>query len=155
MNNFEQLLDEAYREGAHVYERYRFKSSSKGMNVGNKICLSDKLQNSAERASILAEELGHYHTGAGKIIEQSTVSHRKQELRGRLWGYNRLIGLGGIIDAYNKGCTSRHETAEFLDIPEEYLAEALEYYRGKYGKRAVVDNYIVYFEPHIGVLELI
>lgn len=154
MNNFEQLLDEAVRNGVRVYEQHRFKSNCKGMNVGNKICLSDKLQSDAERASILAEELGHYHTATGLIIEQTSVSQRKQELRGRLWGYDRLIGLRGIISAHKKGCRSFHDTAEFLDVPEEYLAEALGFYRSKFGKSTIVDHYVVCFEPYLEVFEL-
>lgn len=155
MNKYEKLLNEATNDGVKVIENFNFKSGCRGMIRGNKIALSRKIPTRAEKAAILAEELGHYHTAEGRLIEQSSVFQRKRELYGRSWGYNRLIGLRGLIAAYNDGCKSRHEIAEYLDVPEWYLADALEYYRGKHGKRAIVDNYVVYFEPYIGVLELI
>ena len=43
----------------------------------------------------MAEELGHYYTGVGDILDQSSVSNRKQELCGRVYAYNKLIGLAG------------------------------------------------------------
>ena len=75
-------------------------------------------------------------------------------MRGRIYAYNKLIGLMGIIDAYKNNCQNLSESAEYLDVTEEFMEEALQYYRGKYGKYVTVDNYIVYFEPYIGVFEL-
>lgn len=37
--------------------------------------------------------------------------------------------------------------AEYLDATEEYLKEAMQCYHSKYGVYAVVDNYVIYFEP--------
>lgn len=37
----------------------------------------------AEKACVLAEELGHHYTAVGDIIDQSYYSNRKQELRGK------------------------------------------------------------------------
>ena len=73
--------------------------------------------------------------------------NRKQEYRARFYGYNLKIGLTGLIRAYEAGCRSFFEMAEFLDATEEYLKEAIQCYKSKYGICAVVDNYIIYFEP--------
>ena len=35
--------------------------------------------------------------------------------------------------------------AEYLDVTEDYLEEALACYRSKYGVYTVVDNYAIYF----------
>jgi len=48
-----------------------------------------------------------------------------------------------------------HELAEHLDVTEEFLKEALDKYRSKYGCYATVDNYVIYFEPCIGVMEML
>ena len=69
----------------------------------------------------------------------------------RLWGYNRLIGLRGIIHAFEHHCQNRYEMAEYLDVTEDYLEEALACYRSKYGVYTVVDNYAIYFIPNIAV----
>ncbi len=83
------------------------------------------------------------------------MSDRKQELRARAWAYNRLIGLNGIVNSYKHGCCSLLETAEYLEVTEEFLLEALQYYKGKYGRYVTIDNYAIYFEPTLGVLELV
>lgn len=108
-----------------------------------------------QKKCVLAEELGHFHLNTGDILDQSSTSNRKQEYKARLWAYNKLIGLSGIVSAYKAGCRSATDVAEHLDVTEEFLNEALSCYRQKYGVCAKIDNYIIYFEPAVSVLELI
>lgn len=103
----------------------------------------------------MAEELGHYYTGYGNILDQSSASNRKQELHGRVYAYNKLVGLMGIINAYKNHCMSISESAEYLEVTEDFLQDALSYYKNKYGKCATIDNYVIFFEPNIAVLEVI
>ena len=70
----------------------------------------------------------------------------------RIWAYNRLIGLEGIIRAYKAGCRNRYEMADLLDVTEEMLTDALEHYREKYGVCVTCGKYVIYFEP-LGVME--
>lgn len=60
----------------------------------------------------------------------------------------------GIVAAHKHHCQSLSESAEYLDVTEEFLADALNYYKAKYGKSARINNYVIYFEPYLGVLEL-
>ena len=108
-----------------------------------------------EKGCVLAEELGHYYTTSGNILDQNIASNRKQEQLARLWSYNKLIGLRGIINAYNAGCTNKYEIAEFLNVTVEFLEEAIKKYTDKYGVCTMLDNYIIYFIPYLGVMETI
>lgn len=153
MTIYEELLEEASNNGLVVREKAL--SSSDGLIYKNRIAISDRLETSAEKACVLAEEIGHYHTAVGDIVDLQNIENLKQEQKGRLHGYNRMIGLRGIIDAFNAGCQSRHEIAEFLEVTEEYLQEAIDCYTGKYGEYATLDNYIIYFIPYLGVMEMI
>lgn len=65
-----------------------------------------------------------------------------------------LIGLLGIVNSYKAGCRTAHEIFDYLNVTEEFLAATLERYRQKYSPYTTVDNYIVYFEPYIAVLEI-
>lgn len=76
-------------------------------------------------------------------------------MKARIWAYNKLIGLVGIIDSFKNHYQSISESAEYLDVTEEFLNDALSYYKGKYGISVTVDNYVIYFEPSLGVLELV
>ena len=127
---------------------------SKGRIKGNWIAIKNDLTE-REKKCVMAEELGHFYTGNGDILDQSSVSNRKQELQGRVWAYNKLIGLRGIISANQAGCKNIFETADYLGVTEEFLREAIQCYHNKYGQYTFCDNYIIYFEPFIAVLEFI
>ena len=153
MTTYERLASSSDAEGVTIYDR-KFRSPRiKGLYCDGNIAVSDNLN--TEKACVLSEELGHYHTTEGIILEMSDDSNRKQELRARLWGYNKLIGLHGIISCYKTGCQTAYDMAEHLGVTEEFLLEALQCYRNKYGVCIKFDNYVIYFEPRLSVLELI
>ena len=111
MNPYEELLEEAHEEGLIVKEKDL--QSSDGRIKGNKIAIRKDIETTAEKADTLAEELGHHYTTVGDIRDQSKADNRKQELHARMWGYNRRIGLQGLINAYEHGCSSKYEIAEY------------------------------------------
>lgn len=150
---YDVLLDEATNNNVYVIENASFQSKSDGLINGSVIGINRNVRSYTKRSCILAEELGHYHTTSGDIIPLSD-NNRKQELRARAWAYDRMIGLLGIIRCYQSCCRNRFEMAEFLGVTESFLQEALDYYTGKYGEYTVVDNYVIYFQPALSVLEI-
>ena len=132
-----------------------FQSKADGLINGSVIGLNRNIKSNTKRNCILAEELGHYYTTVGSIIDQTDSGNRKQELRARIWAYNKLIGLMGIIDSFKNHCHSLAESAEYLDVTEDFLSDAISYYKSKYGISVTVDNYVIYFEPSLGVFELV
>jgi len=106
-----------------------------------------------KKAGVLAEELGHYYTSTGNILDQTNVSNCKQERKARLWAYDKMIGLSGIIQGYRQHCQNRYELAECLGVSEEFLQEALNCYKEKYGAYVELDGYVIFFEPALAVME--
>lgn len=155
MNSFERLEDEACKDGIDVIS-WEFQSERiKGLYSDGIIGINERLETSVEKTCTLAEELGHHHTSVGNIIDMENISNRKQERQARIWGYNKLIGLNGIIKAFEAGCQSVHEAAEFLEVTEEYLLEAIECYREKYGVYKEIGTYTIFFIPQLTVLKRI
>lgn len=152
--NYEQLITSSDAEDVDIMDRTFRSERIKGLYCDGTVVLNNKLSYT-EKTCILAEELGHHYTTAGDIINLADTANRKQEYKARLWAYNKLIGLSGIVSAYNAGCRSATDVAEHLDVTEEFLQEALSCYREKYGLYTSVDNYVIYFEPSIGVFGLI
>ena len=150
--NYEQLLTAADQEGLLVKEQTL--TGHDGLIRGRRIAIRKNIETQAEKSCVLAEEIGHYHTSSGNILDQNKVESRKQEHRARLYGYNLKIGLTGLISAYEAGCGNLYEMAEYLDATEEYLKEAIDCYKSKYGLCTSIDNYIIYFEP-LAVIKLI
>lgn len=124
----------------------------KGFYVNGNIAI-ERDMTSTEKACVLAEELGHHYTTVGNILDQSKAENRKQERRARLWAYQKAFDLIDLVSAYKHGCRNRYEIAEYLEVTESFLQEALDTYKEKYGPYTKVDRYVVYFEP-LGVLEL-
>lgn len=125
MTRYEELLEQAYSEGVEVIE-YPFVSNRlKGIYADNHIALSKQIRTSAERITILAEELGHHYTSHGNILDTSDPKNARQEAKARLWGVRRLVSRELIMDAHKHGCKTVYEVADYLELPADYLITAM------------------------------
>lgn len=149
---YEELLETAEAEGLTVKEKPL--SGSNGRIYKNRIAIRSDIKTNVEKSCTLAEEIGHYKTTYGDITRLDSISNEKQEYRARLYGYNLQVGLIGIIKCYEHGCRNLHEMADLLNVTEEYLNRVISVYRQKYGMYTTLDNYIIYFEPCLGVMKL-
>ncbi|MBR0580987.1 ImmA/IrrE family metallo-endopeptidase [Bacillus altitudinis A23-8] len=148
--NYEQLLEQAQSWNVFVYEKDT-KGTTKGLYVDSHI-LIDKKMSTIEKNCILAEELGHHHTTFGNISNQNKLPNKKQELRAREWGYKLLFPLEKLIDAQKEGIRNRFELAEYLNVTEQFLEDALKRYKEKYGLYKQIGKHTICFEP-LGVIE--
>ena len=152
MNSYERLQEEACKDGVDVID-YPFESNRiRGLCCDGTVAIRRDMT-TAEKSCVLAEELGHHYTTVGDILDQTNVSNRKQERLARVWAYNRRIGLTGIIQGYRAHCRSCYELAEYLEVSEDFLREALDCYREKYGVYTELDGYVIYFDPCLIVME--
>lgn len=121
-----------------------------GRNKGfyiDKTIFIDRKMTSIEKKCTLAEELGHHFTTVGDITDQTKVENRKQERIARKWGYERTVPISDLAEAINYKVRSRYEMAEYLEVTEEYLEEAIKYYKQKYGQFCYFNEYMLCFEP--------
>ena len=150
---YEELLMEADYNGLTTKEKDLL--AYDGRIKGNRVAIRKTIETDKEKACVLAEELGHYHTSYGSILDQGKTENRKQELKARMWAYDKMIGLEGIIKCFENQTFSVYEAAEKLGVTEEFMLDALEAYRSKYGTCTRYRNYIIYFEPQLGILKRI
>lgn len=143
MTKYEQLLSE------HDYlDIQEMKMKNKGLYADSTIWINDALSET-EKVCILAEELGHYHTSSGDILDQNELSNRKQERTARGWAYSKIIPLNSIRQAYTMGYTEPWEIAEYLDTDEQFLKEAMQYYEEKYGDEILKERREAEFKEHL------
>lgn len=151
LNIYEKLLVEADEQGLITREKpleghdRRIKENKIAIRIG---------MTTAKKSCVLTEELGHYYTSVGNILDQQHVENIKQENRARMWAYDKQIRLMSIINSYKRGCKSLHEMADFLDVTENFLKDALEAYRLKYSQCMTVGNYILYFESNLYIADI-
>lgn len=146
MTAYEELLQEAEDNNIEVIE-FTFRGTNKGMYADSTIAIRKDIETTVEKKCTLCEELEHAYTSTGNILNLKSIQNRKQELMARKRSFERLVPLKSIIKASFESCTSIYELADYLDITEEFLKNALTYYQSKYGLYAEVGNYCVYFSP--------
>lgn len=155
MTDYEKDLQAAYDEGLDVKEK-ELKSDAAALISGNKVAINKRiLSTTKEKACTLAEERGHYHTSVGNILDLEIQDNHKQEYKARLWGYNQKIGLYGLIRAYEARKTTLEEIADYLNVTEKYLTDALKCYQSKYGNFVRLDNYAIIFNPYYAVIQYV
>lgn len=147
---YEDLLSAADSLG--LITREKDLQAYDGRIKGRRVAIRRSIPTQKKKACVLAEELGHYFTSSGNILDLDDVTARKQERRARLWAFNVQIGLSGLIHASNAGCHNLYETAEFLNVPERFLSDCLQCYREKYGPWIRHDEYVICFDPYLEVL---
>ncbi|MDM0928247.1 ImmA/IrrE family metallo-endopeptidase [Clostridium perfringens] len=153
MTKYERLMYEAECHGAKVIEIDLDTDKPCGKCVDNIIVINSNI-NTKEKTCILAEELGHYIKNLGDITNQTEICNKKQELVARRWGFDKAVGLVGLINAFENNCRTAFEIADFLGVTKEYFDEAIDYYRAKYGVMYKIDNYIIYFIPSLGICKM-
>lgn len=144
LTNYEKLLDEAYSYGLEVIE------VDLGGDCG--YCYDETIyinSNSTEinKYCILSEELGHYFTTTGDISYLNNSSDMHQERKARIWSYDKILSPDNIIDSILKGSNSLQNLAEDLSVNEDFLLEAIEFYKRKYGLYYVGKKYLLTFSP--------
>jgi hypothetical protein len=144
---YEKLLNEAYQHKIYIYEE-PMEPKIKGLYADHVIWINKNIDNTIEKACVLAEEIGHYHTTVGDILDQTKLANVKQEKLARKWASERLVTPAKLVKAFECGCRSRYEIAEILNITEEFLEQSLTFYREKYGTEILIDEkYTLYLDP--------
>lgn len=155
MTKLEKLEQEAADKGLEIIEHPFQSERIKGLCVDHTIALSRRLRSYKERACVLAEEIAHYDCNVGDILDQSDAGASQQEHRARHLAHDRMIGLEGLIECFRAGDRTIWEMAERLDVTEDFLREALEAYRLRYGDGILVDGCWISFEPRLDVVEMV
>ena len=123
---YETLLDEAYEKGLVVKEKPL--RAHDGRIKGNRIAIRSSIETSAKKCCVLAEELGHYEVNVGDILNQDEANNRRQERAARRRAYEKMVPLENILFAAQDGHTDVWDMADYLEVDEAFLKDALRYY---------------------------
>ena len=152
---YEHLVDEANEKGLTVIERYPFASPRiRGLCCDDTIAISAAVDTEAERTVILCEELTHATHTVGNILHDRRLEQRVRE---RI--FDRLIGKAGLVRAAGAGCREEWEFADFLGVPQDFFADAMENYRRRYGTmthyQGPEGTFALSFEPTLRVRRVV
>ena len=150
MAQYEELLINTEENGIKVLEKDLGTNKKCGFCIDGKIVINNRVCEK-EKGDILLEELGHYHTTFGNILDQTKLVNKKKELVARRWGYKHIVSLEALIEAFENNCLDRYEVAEYLGVTNEYFTECINEYEKMYSPYCILDKYIIYFTPTLGI----
>lgn len=89
----------------------------------------------AEQNERLSHEIGHCEEGAFYTILSAPTARGKCEEQARRWSYRKMVPLSAIMEGLSHGLRDVNEFSEFLEVPPQMVAEAVEYYRAAFSVR--------------------
>lgn len=92
--------------------------------------LIERNQPEIDKKMILVEEFKHMMTSYGVIIDQAKTDNIKQENTARALTYKELVPLSDLFECYQLGLTTEYDIAAELDVPQEFLHNAIMYFKG-------------------------
>ena len=146
--DYEKLLSE-YDDQVLVFEKPQINN---GYYSDGIIVIKDSLPVD-EKNCTLAEELGHYHTTHGNILDQSKIINIKKESIARRWAYRKLLPLEVFIKSFENRRLNKFDMTEDYEVTEEFLEASIHYYRLKYGAGINIGNYSIMFEPYLQIVK--
>lgn len=109
------------------------------------ITINKCLKTTCEKCTVLAEELGHYYTTNKDLFSVSKTIQDKYEHHALQWAVNELVPLNRLVEAWSTGIRTPWDLAEYLDVTEGFLHNALNIHSEQYGPSINYKKYTIYF----------
>lgn len=84
---------------------------------------------------ICVHELGYAATGALHKVSSPYETVGRSEYRAGRWIAQRYLTCEAFREAFRQGCTAPWELAEYFDLPEQEIKNALSYWTERRGIR--------------------
>lgn len=111
------------------------------------IILSSRLDTTAKRICVLAEEIEHFLTTPVDLFCAPKYLREKYEKTARYNAVKKLMPFEKLIDIKRRKLFDIYEFAEHLNITVEFLLSGLNVYKERYGNSVSYKDYIIYFDP--------
>lgn len=125
-----EMYIECEKKGIEVYP-FKMKSNTKGIALPSG-CIAldlDKIANSVEEKEILTHEYSHIETGSFYNVYSPFDIKAKQEHKAQVLTIKKLVPKDELKKAIQSGFTEHWELAEFFDVSDKFMIEAIDYYK--------------------------
>ena len=104
----------------------------KALAIPHSIAINpNKIKTNRELKEALAHELGHHKRNAFYTIHSSLETRERQEERATRWAVDALVPAEEIKKALKKGYVELWPLADYFDVSEEFMADAIRVHRLK------------------------
>ena len=114
----------------------------------------EKDQPEIDKRVILTEEFMHFLHSEGIILDGSDLGQRKQELQARNLTYKAVVSIDDLLRCYLMGLTSPYDAASELDLPEEFLENAIAYFHTQYPNPFTYKGYEAIFSDTVNFYKI-
>lgn len=144
IKSYDELLDIAYQKGLTVFEDVPLNYKQRGLIFIDTILLSDRLKTLKDKRAVLAEEITHFDTNTGNIL-----NNRYEEIRAHRALIKGNISLRELLDAIIdcNYSASYNSVAELLDVPEWLFKEIYNLYSALPFRDMTYRNCKITFNP--------
>ncbi len=127
MMKAEDLFEEAECNGIDIL--YADIPDARSASLLNKVFLDYGFINKpAEEKVACAHGIGSIVTGSQYSRNSSYLDICRAEHKTNKWSYNKLIPFEELTEALRKGYTEPWELADYFEVTEEFVKDALKYY---------------------------
>ena len=126
-----KLYDIATRENISI-EDFKMKNKAIIEQIHKEYYIGlnySKIKSITEEKELLAEELGHYYCNAFYNSSSSPSTIAQKEYRANKWKCTVLVSVNDFKDAFKKGLKNVYEIAEYLNLSEDTVIFAYNYYK--------------------------
>jgi len=92
-----------------------------------------KIKSTRLLRGICCHEMGHIATGALHKVSSPYELAERSEYRANRWSAQQFLGPDAFRSAFADGCTELWQLAEYFDLPEADVLNALTYWRDRQG----------------------
>lgn len=86
-----------------------------------------------ELKGVCLHELGHAATGALHKVSSPYETVERSEYRANRWAAQQYLSVEAFYEAFDAGCRDLWELAEYFDLPEQDIKNALSYWTERRG----------------------
>ena len=123
-----EIYDYAKAHDIAIYN-FRFDTIT-AMSVPDNIAIDyRRIQGERHEKEVVMHELSHNETGTFYGLQCPLETKERQEYRARKWAWMHLIPAEDLKQAVSAGYTELWELADYFDVPEEQIQEAISYYQ--------------------------
>lgn len=125
MTKYEDLIVLAENLGAEVREIDFGTDKKCGRCLDNLIYINSRLSET-EKYEVLAEEIGHFKTTYGNILNLNNRVNRMLENKARREGFKLIVKPDDLVKAIKAGAGDIYEIAEHFNVSIKTLLEIIE-----------------------------
>ena len=82
---------------------------------------------------VCCHEMGHVATGALHKVDSPFELAARSEYRANRWCARNVLTADAFREAFSAGCTEAWQLAEYFDLPERDIQQALSYWQDRQG----------------------